>query len=64
MSKMNTKKVRLNGGSEHSEITDLTKYSKASGAGVLTSILNPKNYTKLMTLDTGNNTSRVYVETA
>jgi hypothetical protein len=48
----------------YSDGTDLTKFSKQSGAGVLSKMLNPKNFSSLRTLDAGDNTSRLYVESA
>lgn len=45
----------------YSNNTDFTKFSKASGAGVLTRMLNPKNFTSLKALETLDR-EKLYIE--
>jgi len=46
-----------------SKKTELTNYSKASGAGILSAIMNPKYVASVQTIQVGNNSSNVYVQT-
>lgn len=41
----------------------MTNLSKATGAGFLSSIMNPKNVASVQTIQVGNNSSNVYVQT-
>mmetsp|Transcript_24582 Transcript_24582/g.38143 ORF Transcript_24582/g.38143 Transcript_24582/m.38143 type:complete len:262 (-) Transcript_24582:2286-3071(-) len=62
-SKMQSKFLDMHGHTVYSDVTDLSKYSKASGAGYLTKILNPRNFSSLKTLEVNNSQSNLYVET-
>jgi len=46
-----------------SKKTELTNLSKASGAGILSSIMNPKNVASVQTIQVNSNSSNVYVQT-
>jgi len=62
-SKMQSKLVGMGGHTVYSDVTNLSKYSKASGAGYLSQILNPRNFSSLKTLEVNNSQSNLYVET-
>ena len=46
-----------------SKQTETTNLSRASGAGLLSSIMNPRNVASLRTMQVGSNSSNVYVQT-